>query len=330
MASGLAALLDDIAALARAAAANLDDVSAAAGRASAKAAGVVVDDAAVTPRFVTGITPKRELPIIWKIFLGSLRNKLLLIIPLALILSQFAPWSLTPILMLGGTYLCFEGAEKVLEYIFPGHAPDAAANVARGPESEKKIVSGAIRTDLILSAEIMMISLAEVAAETFWSRLTILIVVAFIITIGVYGVVALFVKMDDIGMALAERKLGFTRVVGRGLAAAMPKVLTGVSVIGVFAMLWVGGHILLVGTDELGWHWPYSLVHYLEGLVAGFASVGPALAWCINTLCSLLLGLLWGSVVVGIVHLIPKRSGGPASSKTSPPERKIDGEIEVS
>lgn len=308
MASGLAALLDDIAALARAAAANLDDVSAAAGRASAKAAGVVVDDAAVTPRFVAGITPKRELPIIWKIFLGSLRNKLFIIIPLALILSQFAPWSLTPILMLGGTYLCFEGSEKIVEYFLPGHQKPAAA-VEQGPEAEKKIISGAIRTDLILSAEIMMISLAEVAAETFWSRLMILIVVAFVITVGVYGVVALFVKMDDVGVALAKGKLGLTRAVGRGLVTAMPKVLTGVSVIGVFAMLWVGGHIILVGTDDLGWHTLYGFVHHFETLVATVTPAGTFLAWCVNTLCSLILGIIWGTIIVGIVHLIAKLRG---------------------
>ena len=169
MAGGLAALLDDIAALAKLAAASTDDVAAASARASVKAAGVVVDDAAVTPQYVQGIDPKRELPIIWRITLGSLRNKLLIILPVALLLSEVAPWLLTPILMLGGTYLCFEGAEKILELV-TGHTEEKAA-AEQGPEAEKRIISGAVRTDLILSAEIMVISLNEVMQETIWHRL---------------------------------------------------------------------------------------------------------------------------------------------------------------
>lgn len=237
MAAGLAALLDDIAALAKLTAASVDDIAGAAGRASAKAAGVVVDDTAVAPRFVQGVNPKRELPIIKKITIGSLRNKLLIILPVALILSQFAPWLLTPLLMLGGTYLCFEGAEKVIEHLsHQEHAPNEPA-ADRGPEAEKKITSGAIRTDLILSAEIMVIALNEVSHEPFLSRTLILIVVAIVITVLVYGVVALIVKMDDIGLALAQKDSEGAQKFGRGLVKAMPTVLSVISIVGVFAML---------------------------------------------------------------------------------------------
>lgn len=205
MAAGLAALLDDIAALAKLTAASLDDVAGATGRASAKAAGVVVDDTAVAPRFVEGVSPKRELPIIKKITIGSLRNKLLVILPVALLLSQFAPWLLTPLLMLGGTYLCFEGAEKVIERFSPNKHAEEELAADRGPDAEKKIVSGAVRTDLILSSEIMVISLNEVSHEPLLSRTLILVAVAIFITILVYGVVAVIVKMDDIGLALAKK-----------------------------------------------------------------------------------------------------------------------------
>ena len=303
MSGGLAALLDDIAALARLAAASVDDVAAAAGRASVKAAGVVVDDTAVTPQYVAGVDPKRELPIIKKIAVGSLKNKLLIILPVILLLSQFLPWLLTPLLMLGGTYLCFEGAEKVLE-ILRRDEPDVPAAL-KGPQAEGSVVKGAIRTDFILSAEIMVLSLNEVAAEGFISRAVILIVVALGITALVYGVVALIVKMGDVGLALASRSSGTSRTIGRFLVAAMPKVLTLLSTVGIFAMLWVGGHIILVGVDELGLHAPYSLVHWLESFVVDVTGVGGALAWSVNTLCSLVLGLVWGMVVVAVVHVSP-------------------------
>ena len=251
MAGGLVALLDDIAAMAKLAAASVDDVTAAAGRASAKAAGVVVDDTAVTPRYVQGLTPDRELPIIKRIALGSLRNKLLIITPAALLLSQFVPWLLTPILMLGGTYLCYEGAEKIWEKV-AGHE-HAEEDVAVGDaDHEKTVTTGAIRTDFILSAEIMVIALNEVEDEPFVSRAVILVLVAILITVLVYGVVGLIVKMDDIGLHLAGRESGTARTVGRGMVAGMPKLLSALSTIGIVAMLWVGGHILLVGVDELG------------------------------------------------------------------------------
>ena len=218
MSAGLAALLDDVAALTRVAAASLDDVAAGASRASVKAAGVIVDDAAVTPRYVQGFRPERELPMIKRIATGSLRNKLLFILPAALLLSELLPWLLTPILMLGGTYLCYEGAEKIWEKISPHHHAAEAPVGAQGPEQEEQLVGGAIRTDFILSAEIMVISLNEVADEPLLSRALILVCVAFAITAGVYGAVALIVKMDDVGLHLAQRGDGAASSFGRGMA----------------------------------------------------------------------------------------------------------------
>ena len=307
MSGGLAALLDDIAAPAKLAAASVDDVSAAAGRASAKAAGVVVDDTAVTPRYVTGFKPQRELPIIKKIAIGSLRNKLLVIVPVALLLSQFAPWALTPLLMVGGTYLCFEGAEKLLEKfgVLEHHVEQDTPVIEQGPEQEKEMVSGAVRTDFILSAEIMVIALNEVADEPIIQRTIIMVVVAIAITLLVYGVVGLIVKMDDIGLSLTQRSSGLSQRIGHGLVKGMPKLLAALSAIGIVAMLWVGGHILLVGVDELGWHGLYGLVHDLEEGVAGVAGVGGFLAWLINTIASAILGFVVGCVVVGILHLLP-------------------------
>lgn len=310
MPGGLAALLDDVAALVKLAAASVDDVGAAAGRASAKAAGVVIDDTAVTPRYVHGFTPERELPIVKRIAVGSLRNKLLFILPAALLLSQFLPWLLTPILMIGGTYLAFEGAEKIWELV-SGHSKHAkpVPAAAVGPDTEKAMVAGAIRTDFILSAEIMVIALNEVADEPLVSRAVILAVVALGITLLVYGVVALIVKMDDIGLRLARTRHGGVATAGRLLVRAMPKVLSVLSTVGIVAMLWVGGHILLVGVDELGWHAPYELVHHLEEAVHGAGGLGGFLAWLVNTLASAVIGLLVGAVVVAVMHVIPRRKG---------------------
>lgn len=309
MSGGLVALLDDIAALAKLAAASLDDVGAAAGRASAKAAGVVIDDTAVTPRYVHGLQPDRELPIIKKIAIGSLRNKLLLILPAALLLSQFLPWALTPLLMLGGTYLCYEGAEKIWEKVSghsSGHETPAAE---QGADQEARMVAGAIRTDFILSSEIMVIALNEVDNEPLLSRAVILVVVAIAITLGVYGVVALIVKMDDMGLSLAQRDSSVAKTIGRGLVAGMPKLLSALAIIGTVAMLWVGGHILLVGADELGWHGPYGVVHHLEEAVAqATGPAGGALGWLTNTAASAVVGLVVGAVVVAVMHGVPRRA----------------------
>ncbi|HPF81985.1 DUF808 domain-containing protein [Nostocoides australiense] len=312
MAGGLVALLDDIAALAKLAAASIDDVGLAAGRATSKAAGVVIDDTAVTPRYVDGFTPDRELPVIKKIAIGSLRNKLLFITPAALLLSQFAPWALTPLLMIGGSYLCYEGAEKVWEKFGGGHhAEDETPVVLESAEQEKLMTAGAIRTDFILSSEIMVISLNEVAHEPFLMRTAILIVVAIAMTLLVYGVVALIVKMDDVGLHLAKAGTGAKATIGRGMVAGMPKVLAALSTIGVVAMLWVGGHIVLKGTDDLGWHTLYGWVHHLEEVAHDLG--GAVLGWLANTAASAVFGLLWGAVIVAVMTLVHKaRSGEPA------------------
>jgi uncharacterized protein len=308
MSAGLFGLLDDVAALARLTAASVDDIGAAAGRATAKAAGVVIDDTAVTPQYVHGITAERELPMIKRIAIGSLRNKLLFILPAALLLSQFVPWLVTPILMLGATYLCYEGAEKVVGWVHKsgGHDAHAAPTALVGKDAERQMTTGAIRTDFILSAEIMVIALNEVADQAFWPRLVILVVVALIITAAVYGVVGLIVKMDDIGLGLAQRTSKFAQAVGRGLVAAMPKLLSALSTIGTVAMLWVGGHILLQGTDTLGWHAPYGLVHHAEEWVHhAVEGVGGVLAWLVNTAASAVIGLVVGAVIVAIMHVLP-------------------------
>ncbi|WP_374970139.1 DUF808 domain-containing protein [Terrabacter sp. BE26] len=302
MAGGLVALLDDIAALVKLAAASVDDVGAAAAKASAKATGVIVDDTAVTPRYVEGLAPERELPIIRRIAVGSLRNKLLVILPVIMVLSQFVPWLLTPILMVGGGYLAYEGAEKVWE-IVSGHREEKAA---AGTVDEDAVVTGAVRTDFILSAEIMVIALNEVDTEPFLSRLIVLVIVAVLITVLVYGVVGLIVKMDDVGLSLARRSSGASQRVGHALVKGMPRLLSVLSTVGIAAMLWVGGHILLVGADELGWHWLYAQVHHLEEAVHGVAGIGGLLAWIANTLASALIGLVVGAVVVAVLHVVPR------------------------
>ncbi|HCG55842.1 MULTISPECIES: DUF808 domain-containing protein [Brevibacterium] len=305
MAGGLFALLDDVAALVKLSAASLDDVAAGASRAGVKAAGVVVDDAAVTPKFVEGVDPKRELPIIKRIALGSLINKILIILPIILLLSEFLPWLLTPLLMVGGTYLCFEGAEKIFEkFGWVEHHEEPKKESKHGKkndgDAEKKIVRSAITTDFVLSCEIMVIALNEVTSEALLPRAMILVIVALAITVGVYGSVALIVKMDDIGLHMAQEEKPGTQKFGRFLVQAMPKLLGGLSVIGTFAMLWVGGHIILIGTDELGLHILYDFVHHLEAPIAMIAGVGGFLGWLVNTFFSLILGAIWGGIVAGI------------------------------
>ena len=313
MAGGLVALLDDVAVLARAAAASIDDIGAAAGRASMKAAGVVIDDTAVTPQYVHGLNADRELPIIRKIALGSLRNKLLIIVPAILLLSQFLDFLLTPILMIGGAYLCYEGAEKIW-HRFSGHAEEHATVEDALPD-EKTIVSGAVRTDFILSAEIMVISLNEVADEAFLSRAVILVVVALGITVLVYGVVGLIVKMDDIGLSLARRTGTRVAALGRGLVKAMPKLLSALTVVGTAAMLWVGGHIILLGTDELGFSPLYEFVHHLEEAAHdATGALGGVVGWLVNTLGSALLGLVVGAVIVLVMTLTVHRRKADAGS----------------
>ena len=308
MSGGLAALLDDIATLARLAAASIDDVGAAAARASAKAAGVVIDDTAVTPRYLHGFAAEREIPVVKRIARGSLRNKLLFILPGALLLSQFLDWLLTPLLMVGGLYLCYEGTEKVWEKL-AGHTTEHAPAAMEGAGAEEQMVAGAIRTDFILSSEIMVIALNEVADEPFVTRAIILVVVAFAITLLVYGVVGLIVKMDDFGLQLTMTDSTPRQRIGRMLVAAMPKVLSVLTIVGIAAMIWVGGHILLVGLDEVGWHGPYGLVHDLEDVVSGVPAVGGAFGWLANTAASALIGVLVGAVVVTVMTWIHRRRG---------------------
>ena len=315
MAGGLVALLDDVAVLARAAAASVDDIGAAAARASLKATGVVVDDTAVTPQYVHGLAAEREVPIIRRIATGSLRNKLLIILPAILVLSQFLPWALTPLLMLGGAYLCYEGAEKVWGRI-RGHEHGHGATVEDALPDEDTIVSGAVRTDFILSAEIMVISLNEVADESFASRAAILVVVALAITVLVYGVVALIVKMDDVGLRLAERPGRGTAKLGLALVKGMPKLLTALTVIGTAAMLWVGGHILLVGMHDLGFDPLYDAVHHLEDAAKeATGALGGVVKWLVDTVAGALLGLAVGALLVLVMSLtLHRKKHDPAQA----------------
>jgi uncharacterized protein len=305
MSGGLVGLLDDIAALAKLAAASIDDIGAAAGKASVKSAGVVVDDTAVTPTYVHGLAAERELPIIRRIALGSIKNKLLFILPAALVLSEFVPVLVEIILMCGGTYLCFEGAEKIhhrLVYHDDGHDVPA---VAAGADQEEQTIEGAIRTDFILSGEIMVIALKEVIDEGFVPRALILAIVAVAITVLVYGVVAVIVKMDDVGLRMVESGRPSGVRVGSALVRGMPTLLAALATIGTAAMVWVGGHILIVGADELGWHWPHDVIHDWEHAIGHAAGFGGVLAWVVNTIASAVVGLAVGFLVVMIVSRLP-------------------------
>ncbi|MCP3736373.1 DUF808 domain-containing protein [Sphingomonas sp. RP10(2022)] len=308
MAGGLVALLDDIAAMAKLAAASLDDVAGAAGKAGAKAAGVVIDDTAVTPTYVVGLSPARELPIIWKIAKGSLRNKLIFLLPAALILSAFAPWAITPILMAGGAFLCFEAAEKIIGAITGHGHGDEAATTTDPKELEDRQVAGAVRTDLILSGEIMAIALGQLADQTLLNQAIALALVGIAITAGVYGVVALIVKMDDVGLHLAGRPGAGSQALGRGLVAAMPRVLTALSLIGTAAMLWVGGGIIVHGMEGFGLT---TLPHAIHGAAEGAAhAVGVlpgVIAWLVAAIGAGILGLIVGGIIAGALHLLPRR-----------------------
>jgi predicted DNA repair protein MutK len=332
MAGGLFALLDDVAALARIAAASVDDVGAAAARASAKAAGVVVDDTAVTPQYLHGSAAERELPIIKKIAIGSLRNKLVFILPAAVLLGQFLPWLLPVILIFGGGFLAYEGAHKVHEK-YVGHATEAEAEVSEQgeftPEHEERTIAQAVRTDFILSAEIMVIALKEVVSSdadaSIWMRAIVLAVVAVLITVLVYGVVALIVKMDDIGLHLAGKPSKSSQRLGLALVAGMPKLLAAISLIGTLAMLWVGGYIFLSSLYEIGgsdgllggttvgdWlHWPYGVMHdwqvAVEEAVGG--ALGGAAGWLTSTVVSAVVGLVVGAIVLVVLKALGVGAG---------------------
>ena len=316
MPSGLVALLDDISAIAKIAASSLDDIGAAAGKAGSKAAGVVIDDTAVTPRYVTGFTPDRELPIIGKIALGSLKNKVLFLLPGAVALSAFAPWAITPLLMLGGAYLCFEGTEKLAEAVF-GHHDHGEEETADGdPASlERTKIAGAIRTDLILSAEIMAIALADVADRPLLTQAVVLAVVGLLVTAGVYGAVALIVKMDDIGLHLAERDSPALSALGRGVVKAMPPLLAGLSAIGIAAMIWVGGGIIVHGMEEFGFAALPHLIHD-AAVAAGHAvpAVEGLVEWAVQAIGSGIVGLAVGAAIIGVIGLVRRVRGRPAAA----------------
>lgn len=305
--SGLIALLDDVAAIAKVAASSVDDVVAQATKASAKAAGAVIDDAAVSPKYVSGFKAERELPIIWRITKGSLKNKLLYLLPAGLALSAFAPWAIAPLLMLGGAYLCFEGAEKVAHVMGWGHGhedyPNKEKTVSDPAALEEEKATGAIKTDFILSAEIMTISLAAIPESNFWMEAATLATVAVIITVAVYGSVALIVKMDDVGLAMANKgRLSPTRAVGRAIVRSMPGFLRTLTVIGTAAMLWVGGSIIIHGLEELGFAAPahvihdiaYAIGHTVPEAIAGFTE------WFSTAAIDGVLGLGLGLLLIPI------------------------------
>ncbi len=304
MSIGLLGLLDDVTALAKVAAASIDDVAGQAAKAGLKAAGAVIDDTAVTPNYVTGFTADRELPIVKKIAIGSVRNKLLILLPAALALSFFAPWAITPLLAIGGAYLCFEGAEKVFEAVFP-HMAHAEAHdiepVAQDPaQLEAARINGAIQTDFILSAEIMTIALGTLPEDLpFWEKALVLAVVGIGITLLVYGAVALIVKADDIGLALARNaKSGAGRSTGRGILVAMPWIMRALGIIGTAAMIWVGGGIVIHGLVEFGLpqveHFVEGLVHPAEEALGGFG------AELVTIIADGVFGLLLGIVLIPI------------------------------
>ena len=306
MSVGLLGLLDDVTALAKVAAASIDDVAGQATKAGLKAAGAVIDDAAVTPNYVTGFKADRELPIVWKIAVGSIRNKLLFLLPAAIALSVFAPWVITPLLMIGGAYLCYEGAEKVFEWLFP-HAAHEHEHETEAPEHpdpaklEEQRVAGAIQTDFILSAEIMTIALAALPDLPLWEKVLVLIVVAFGITAAVYGAVALIVKADDIGLALASKgRTGAGRAFGRGILVAMPVIMQLLSVVGTAAMIWVGGGIVAHGLSGFGFGF---IEHGIEGFAHWAEELAPQIGGLLKELAIIAADLLFG-MVLGLV-LIP-------------------------
>jgi predicted DNA repair protein MutK len=302
MSTGLLALLDDVAAIAKVAAASLDDAAAQAAKAGSKAAGIVIDDAAVTPRYVVGFASDRELPIIAKIAVGSLKNKLVFLLPGALALSLIAPWIITPLLMLGGAYLCLEGYHKVADLLWHkddhghGEETESAAQTAKELEDEK--VASAVRTDFILSAEIMAITLAAVATAPLWLRAGVLAVVGVGMTLLVYGAVAIIVKADDVGAYMTKSPRAASRAIGRAVVNGMPKFLAALSFVGMIAMLWVGGGILVHGLHELGVHGPEEAIKGAAKALGGSENgLGAAIAWAVGAGIAAIIGLFVGGAV---------------------------------
>ena len=347
MSTGLIALLDDIAGLAKVAAASLDDVTAQATKAGAKAAGVVIDDAAVTPRYVVGFTAERELPIVGRIAAGSLKNKLLYLLPAALLLSLVAPWLITPLLMLGGAFLCYEGSEKVFEAIWPHEAHKHETVVGAKRQDPKALedakVSGAIKTDFILSAEIMAITLATVPTSTFMTQAFVLAAVGIGITAVVYGGVALIVKADDVGVALAANARPVSsltasashgvaaaspldravrpvsQAIGRGLVIGMPVFLKILAVVGTAAMVWVGGGIIVHGLETFGFPEIAHAVHAAAEAVGHVMPSGAGIVeWLVSAALSGLFGLVLGALLIPLVHALAplfRRAAGTAQEE---------------
>jgi hypothetical protein len=305
--SGLLALLDDVAAIAKVAAASVDDVVGQASKAGAKAAGAVIDDAAVTPKYVHGFSAKRELPIVWKIARGSIFNKLVILLPAALLLSAFAPWAIAPLLLLGGGYLCFEGAEKVIHWLSPAHhdVEEAAKRKMSAEDSahlEEQKVRGAIKTDFILSAEIMTIALAAIKTDSLVFEAAALAVAGVGITVLVYGSVALIVKADDMGLHLASTgRTALGRAAGRAVVRGMPGFMRALTVVGTLAMLWVGGSIIVHSLAEIGWHWPEDAIAAAGQLAQG---AGGFAVWLVKAVIDGLLGLAIGYALIPVVERV--------------------------
>ena len=297
MSTGLIALLDDIAALTKLAAAALDDAAGQAAKASSKAAGIVIDDAAVTPRYVVGLAADRELPIVRQIAMGSLKNKLLFLMPGALALSYLAPGLITPLLMMGGAYLCFEGYHKVLDLAQP-RVVAAGEVLSRSPkELEDERVASAIRTDFILSAEIMAIALSTISGSPIWMQALVLAMAGVVMTVGVYGLVALIVKADDIGVAMARSPGALLRALGRGLVIGMPGFLKVLTLTGMLAMLWVGGGIIVHGLQVLGEPRPETWIdHAAASAGAWVPAAGGVVTWLVRAAVSAVLGLFIGAL----------------------------------
>jgi hypothetical protein len=321
--SGLLALLDDVAAIAKVAASSLDDIAAAAAKAGAKAAGVVIDDAAVTPKYVHGFEADRELPIIKRIALGSLKNKLIVLLPGLLALDYFAPWVITPLLMIGGAYLCFEGAEKVVHVFAPhaDHTVEADFDTKDPAHLEEEKVAGAIKTDFILSAEIMTIALATIESPSFWMQAITLAIVGIFITVAVYGAVALIVKMDDVGLHMAATgRTSGGRALGRGLVLAMPKLMTFLSTVGTAAMLWVGGNIVIHGLEVTHlWEWPYQTIHHAAEVVAHAAPAAKGFVeWLVTATLDGVFGLILGVILIPVATRVIGPAFGALWPKKKP------------
>lgn len=310
MAGGLIALLDDVAAIAKVAAASVDDVIAQSMKASTKAAGAVIDDAAVTPSYVHGFSAARELPIVWKIARGSIFNKLVILLPVAMLLSAFAPWAIPPLLMLGGAYLCFEGAEKVWHALSPksDHGKERIQKMKADAHLEEKRVRGAVKTDFILSAEIMTIVLSALPDNLSQPMIGgALAFSAMLITTVVYGAVALIVKADDVALRMVEHgRMALTRRLGRAVIKGMPGFMALLVLVGTAAMIWVGGSILVHGLHELGVHAPGDIIHDWAVAVAQTvpAAVQGAVEWIVTAFLDGIVGLAVGSVLVILIGLI--------------------------